>query len=292
MNLPDLDDLRCFEAAAVRLNFRAASNAVALSPAAFSERIKRLEDCLGVRLFNRTTRRVRLTPEGERLLPQARKALSEARACLELAGEPPPFSLTLGTRFELGLSWLVPGLDQLAEGRPEQQVHLAFGDTPDLLQGLERGHVDAVVGSMRLVSPSLETALLHEEHYRLVSAPELPPLDSSEDAGALALIDVSPDLPLFRYWQDAQPAGPNWRFESHAYMGTIGAILARVKAGAGVAVLPEYFVRQDLADGTLVERLPDRRPRSDWFRLVWRKGHPRQTDLERLAAALRELPLS
>ena len=98
--LPALDDLRCFEAAAVRLNFRAASSAVGLSPAAFSERIKRLEDRLGVRLFNRTTRRVQLTLEGERLLPQARRTLAEARACLDLGGGPSPFELTLGVGFE------------------------------------------------------------------------------------------------------------------------------------------------------------------------------------------------
>ena len=80
----DLESLRCFEAAAVRLSFRAAANQVGLSPAAFSERIRRLEDELGVSLFARTTRRVKLTPAGERLLPQARKALTETQRCSDM----------------------------------------------------------------------------------------------------------------------------------------------------------------------------------------------------------------
>jgi len=289
--LPDLDDLRCFEAAAVRLNFRAASNAVALSPAAFSERIKRLEERLGVRLFNRTTRRVRLTAEGERLLPQARKTLAEARACLELTGAPAPFSLTIGTRFELGLSWLVPALAELQQLRPERTLHLVFGDTPDLMDALDKGQIDACVGSMRLTSTSLETALLHEEHYRLVSAPGLREIEGPEDVFELRLVDISGDLPLFRYWQDGQPARQTWRFARHEYMGTIGAIKARVLAGAGVAVLPEYFIREELEDGLLVEHLADRRARSDWFRLVWSTGHARSADLQRLAEALRDRPL-
>lgn len=289
--LPDLDDLRCFEAAAVRLNFRAASNAVALSPAAFSERIKRLEERLGVRLFNRTTRRVQLTPHGERLLPQARKTLAEAQTCLELAGAPSPFELSVGTRFELGMSWLVPALGTLQVHRPERRLHLTFGDTPQLLEALDRGHVDAVVGSMRLTSQVMDASLLHEEHYRLVSAPGLEDLRSPESAGDFALIDIGSDLPLFRYWQDAQPADQVWRFRSHEYMGTIGAIKARAIEGAGVAVLPEYFVRDALEDGRLVERMPANRPRSDWFRLIWRTGHPRASDLEQLAEHLRALPL-
>ncbi|HJN72943.1 MAG TPA: LysR family transcriptional regulator [Myxococcota bacterium] len=288
--LPALDDLRCFEAAAVRLNFRAASSAVGLSPAAFSERIKRLEDRLGVRLFNRTTRRVQLTLEGERLLPQARRTLAEARACLDLGGGPSPFELTLGVGFELGLSWLVPGLETLREERPERRLHLTFGDGQDLVQALDQGHADAVIGSMQPPSPTLEAALLHEGHHLLVSSPELD-IESPEDAAALTLVDISPKLPLFQSWRQAQPAEQVWRFGSHEYMGTIGAIKARLLAGAGVAVLPEYFVREALTAGDLVERTPGHRPRSDWLRLLWRPDHPRAGELQCLATSLRALPL-
>ena len=64
MRLPDLDSLRCFEAAAVALNFRRAARAVALPPAAFSDRIRQLEDQVGEPLFKRSTRQVALTVAG------------------------------------------------------------------------------------------------------------------------------------------------------------------------------------------------------------------------------------
>src|SRR3982751_1647329 len=111
--LPDLESLRCFDAAATHLSFRVAARAVALSPAAFGERIKRLEDQLAAPLFARTTRRVALTPAGHRLVAQARRVLDEANKCRRVALDDAaavPFELTIGTRFELGLSWLVPAL--------------------------------------------------------------------------------------------------------------------------------------------------------------------------------------
>src|SRR5687768_13888848 len=112
MQLPDIDSLRCFAVAAHHRNFRKAAKEVALSPAAFSDRIKRLEELLGVRLFQRTTRTCALTPDGERALAHARGALEAARRCVDAsAREPVPFDLVIGTRFELGLSWLTPSLE-------------------------------------------------------------------------------------------------------------------------------------------------------------------------------------
>src|SRR5688572_6226174 len=114
MRLPDLDSLRCFEAAAVTLNFRRAARAVALSPAAFSDRIRQLEDQVGEPLFQRNTRQVSLTVAGEKLLPQARRVIGEAQRCLERGDDSEsPFELTIGTRFELGLSWLTGALGAL-----------------------------------------------------------------------------------------------------------------------------------------------------------------------------------
>src|SRR6185503_13753548 len=97
--LPDLESLHCFVRAATSPSFRAAARSVALSPAAFGDRIRRLEEELGARLFQRTTRRVALTPEGTRLLPQARRCLEEAERCRAVLGseEGPPFELLIGT---------------------------------------------------------------------------------------------------------------------------------------------------------------------------------------------------
>src|SRR5260370_39207314 len=76
--LPDLESLRCFEAAARRLGFAAAAREVRLSPPAFSERIRRLEEQLGTALFQPRARRGTLTAAGSPLLPHLPHPLETA----------------------------------------------------------------------------------------------------------------------------------------------------------------------------------------------------------------------
>ncbi|HXU82774.1 MAG TPA: LysR family transcriptional regulator, partial [Polyangia bacterium] len=147
MRLPDLDSLRCFEAAAIALNFRRAARAVALSPAAFSDRIRQLEDQVGEPLFRRNTRQVALTVAGEELLPQARRVIAEAQRCFDRPRDVPPFELTIGTRFELGLFWLTTALAPLERERPDRILHLRFGDSDDLLGQIRAGSLDCAVSS-------------------------------------------------------------------------------------------------------------------------------------------------
>ena len=84
--MPDLDSLRCFVEAARYLNFRAASRAVGLSPAALGQRIRALEEQLDVSLFNRTTRKVELTEAGLAMLQPAQRPLEAAQHCAAAAG--------------------------------------------------------------------------------------------------------------------------------------------------------------------------------------------------------------
>ncbi|MGQ0508639.1 MAG: LysR family transcriptional regulator [Myxococcaceae bacterium] len=289
----DLDSLRCFDLAATTLNFRAAAARVYVSPAAFSDRLRRLEEELGASLFERTTRRVVLTETGRRLLPLARELL-EGEARLKAVGREPgraaPFELYVGTRYELGMSWLCPALKALEHTRPERMLHLYNGDTPDLLLRLERGDLDATVASMRLTSPNLTYAALHPEEYVFVSAQ--PGLRRREDASQHTLVDVSRDLPLFRYFLDALPNAEPWPFARVEYMGGIGNIRRRLLDREGrVAVLPKYFIRDDLAAKRLVRLLPRVALRSDTFRLVWRRDHPKGSEMLKLAGELRARPL-
>lgn len=295
MQLPDIESLRCFAAAAHHRNFRKAAREVALSPAAFSDRIKRLEELLGVRLFQRTTRTCHLTPDGERALVHAREALDATRRCAVAASrEPVPFDLVIGTRFELGLSWLVPALEPLAEAQRERRLHLYFGDTDALLGALERGVCDSIVTSARLSNGGMETAALHEEKYVFVAAPSLlssRPIKSYKDAASHVLLDLHADLPLFRYFLDGRPPRESWRFAHVQRLGTIAAVAAQARRGDGIGVLPRYFVAKDLQKRTLVEPFPKAKLSVDYFRLVWRTGHPRSDDLVKLAAELRGIAL-
>lgn len=291
----DLDSLRHFELAATTLNFRSAAGRAHLSPAAFSDRIRRLEEDLGVALFERTTRSVRLTTAGARLLPHARASVAAADELRAAAiRESTAWELTIGTRFELGLSWLTPALDALAAADPTRTIHLWVGDGGGLTEAVRMGRIDAMVSSVRLTSDELVSVPLHPEHYRFVAAPSLVasrPFGCAGDAPQHTLLDTNALLPLFRYLLD-RVGGPIWPFARREYLGGIGAVRARALLGRGVAVLPEYFVRNDLLAGTLVELLPDLRPESDTFRLVWLSGHAQGAKLAALAKHLIEIPLS
>ena len=296
--LPDLLNLRCFEAAARSESFRAAARHVALTPAAFGVRIKALEDQLGVALFARTTRSVMLTSEGAALLPQARKVLVEAGECVRVVqgrASGPPIELTIGTRFELGLSWLQPGLAELAEKLPHVILHLYFGSGPDLLSRLRDMTIDCAVTSARLPDPLLDSAPLHEERYCFVASPELLarlPLARSRDAARHVLLDVDADLPLSRYLREAPSLRAPLQFAGHRYLGLGEAIRRSTIAGDGVAVLPEYMVERDLDEGRLVRILRRVELLRDHFRLVFRSDDLRRERFSELAAALRERPLT
>src|SRR5438045_8790832 len=108
--LPSLDSLQCFERAARLLNFRKAARAVGLTPAAFGQRIQKLEVQLGAKLFVRTTRSVRLTEAASALLEPAARCLRVAEETMRAprgARAPAPRDLVLGTRPAHALSCIV-----------------------------------------------------------------------------------------------------------------------------------------------------------------------------------------
>jgi DNA-binding transcriptional LysR family regulator len=295
--LPSLDSLRCFLEAATSLNFRRASHAVGLTPTAFSQRIKQLEEQVGAPLFVRTTRSVALTEHGLALLPRARRCIEEAEACA-LVGRPgaehPDMELTMGTRQELGMSWLVPQRRALLRQRPWLRLHLYFSSGPDLLLRVRNADIDCAITSTAFSDPKLDAFWLHREDYVLVGSSRLlraRPFLLPEHAGAHTLIDASPDTPLFRYWRDAPGGGDRLRFGGWLWMGCIAAIRHQVLEGAGVAVLPEYFVRADVAARRLVKVLPRVVPVHDHFRLVFRAADPRRRVYDSLGKELAQVPL-
>jgi LysR family transcriptional regulator, glycine cleavage system transcriptional activator len=297
--LPTLDALRCFEAAAQLPSFRAAARAVGVTPAALGQRIRQLEEQLGTPLFRRSTRQVALTDAGLKLLPRARAALGAALDCVRAArGEigPPPMDLTIGTRYELGQSFLLPNLSRLTAAHPGLFVHLYIGGGPDLFTRLRSREIDCAVTSARLTDPQLDYTLLQREDYAFVGAPRLLrrlPLRRAEDAAQHTLLDVHADLPLYRYFREADGApGERLRFARVWRLGGVGYIRALVLAGEGVAVLPLYMVREDLARRRLQRLLPSVKPRFDYFRLVFRADDPRRAAFDGIARTLAARPLT
>jgi LysR family glycine cleavage system transcriptional activator len=295
--LPDLESLRCFVEAARTLNFRAASRAVGLTPAALGQRIQKLEDQLEVRLFHRTTRKVELTEAGLALLPQARTTLDAAWECSRAArGDLGPLAmeLWLGTRHELGLSWVTPMLPALREAFPGVTFHLYFGSGPDLELRVRTQQIDCAISSRRITDPRVEGLRIHREDYVLCGAPALverQPVRAQADLAEHVLVDVGPELPLLSYWRESPDADGALRLGNVRYMGTVDAIRASVLAGEGIAVLPAYLARPDIAAGALTPLLPEVTPAHDWFRLMVRADDPRRPLLQRLADAMKAHPL-
>ena len=294
---PSLDSLRCFAEAARSLNFRHAARQVALSPAALGQRIRQLEDGLGATLFQRTTRSVVLTEAGRSLVPHARRVLDAARDCrLAVHGElgRAPEEIVLGTRQELGLSWVMPVRRKVGALLPHVTVHLYFSSGEDLVARVRMLDIDCAITSTRLSDPKLEAINLHEERYVFVGGPRLlarHPLRRARDARAHTLVDTTQELPLFRYWRDAVGGVDSLRFGRVLRMGTIAAMRDLVLAGGGVAVLPEYFVRRDLRARRLKIIMPRVKPTSDFFRLVFRADDSRRVFFTQLAQIMGKEPL-
>ena len=292
-NLPPVDSLRCFIAVAEQLSFRRAASELALTPGAVSQRIRQLEEQMGAQLFDRSSRHVQLTSAGRELLPRAREAVEAVRACLELPeASARPARFSIGTRFELGVSWLVPAVLDLRQHRPHWTVDLVFGSGGEIVDRLEAGTVDAIVTSAPLANERWTARALHDETYALVGSAErlaAHPLDVPADGDAHPLLDIDRSLPLGRYAQSVSPA---LRFAEVRCCGTGAAVHAMVRAGAGVAVLPEYMVRDDLDRGVLVRLLPELTLLHDTFRLLYREGAPSSAVLDELAAWLGARPLS
>jgi len=235
-----------------------------------------------------------LSEAGQRLLPHARQVLEQADRCATIVQAPEqrtPFELTVGTRYELGLSWLLPALPRLEALSPERTVHLYTSDATALMRALDHHEVDAVLSSTRLTGARLRYATLHPEEYVFCAAPGVR-CTGPEDAPGLVLCDTSPALPLFRYLLDSLGQAAPWRFRRHQYLGGIGGIRAYLRTQGGVGVLPRYFIERDLEAGDLVPLLPQVALRADAFRLVWRRGDPRESRLLALADALRDIPLA
>ena len=297
MPSPSIDNLRCFVQAARLLNFRAAAKAVALTPAAFGQRIKQLEDQLGTRLFQRDTHRMSLTEGGLSLLPSAVKALEAIEDCVRATagGVAPPLELVVGTRHELGLSWVLPMLPSMRTLHPHLHFHVYFGSSEDLLIRVRTLEVDCAVGSMRLDDPRLEGIALHAERYVFVGSPTLLktlPLRSPADARQHTLIDTGPDVPLYRYFGEAPRSPGTLEFDHLVRIGTIEGMRMVVLRGEGVAVLPEYLIRGDLERRKLARVFPRVPLLSGYFRLIFRKDDTRRSIFEALARSMRGVPLS
>src|SRR5919109_5413755 len=107
--LPPLAGLRAFEAAARLLSFKRAAAELHVTPTAISHQVRQLEEAIGARLFERRTRQVALTPEGQVLLPVLSEGFEAfARTIEGLTRKPRRATVTVSATQAFSAKWLVP----------------------------------------------------------------------------------------------------------------------------------------------------------------------------------------
>ncbi|MBX2799991.1 MAG: LysR family transcriptional regulator [Myxococcales bacterium] len=144
----ELTQLETFVAVARHGSITRAAEVVHLSQPAVSAQIKTLEERLGLALFERTSRGMRLTADGERLLPQAEHTLGAHRALLDQAAhlrQRPSGPVRLGVDANTPTAALGPWLSRLADRHPEVEVSVQQAISRDVVQGILAGELDAGV---------------------------------------------------------------------------------------------------------------------------------------------------
>ncbi len=142
----ELDQIRAFEAVARTGGFRPGADALGVAQSSVSQHVKQLERQLGHPLFNRTTRRVRLTEAGQALLIYARALLGLAEQTRRHFDQPPPDGvLRLGIVEDFAVAQLHRVLALFRRGHPRFAITLRTGLSVQLFGGLDAGELDVVL---------------------------------------------------------------------------------------------------------------------------------------------------
>ncbi|MFT3710280.1 MAG: LysR family transcriptional regulator [Archangium sp.] len=259
-----LATIEAFVRSAETASFSAAARKLAITPAAVSKSVAKLEDSLGVRLFQRTTRKITLTEAGEQFLANASKGLTtlhEAFAAASGQREEPTGTLRVSLAPSFGRQYVLPVLTPYLAKCPKVTPEFHFENRQvDLIS---EGY-DVAVGAGLELSSGLVARELARIHIIAVSskayvkkhgAPKHP--RELEEHQIVAF--RSPRTGKRRAWslrnQRAQEVlvDPKPR----VMLGEVEAMESAVIAGAGIALLPTSEVLDELERGTLVRVLPD-----------------------------------
>ena len=163
-----LQELRYIVALADAGHFSKASEACNISQSTLSTQVKKLEDFLGVMLFDRSLKQVSLTPIGREIIASARLILDEANRIRELArqtGDPMERTVQLGVIPTLGPYYLPHVLTLLHGKYPKMRLLLREEMTPHVLSHLAEGRLDAGLLALPINDTSLEVVPLFREPF-------------------------------------------------------------------------------------------------------------------------------
>ncbi|MBY3069408.1 LysR family transcriptional regulator [Rhizobium leguminosarum bv. viciae] len=259
----NLNDILIFMAVVDAGSFIAGGQAVGLSRSAAGKAVIRLEDRLGVRLLNRTTRTLSLTEEGRMFYERGLRILvsvDEAEASVAGQDSTPRGVLRLTVDDAFGRLVVLPLLEKYLRAWPDIQVEVSFTDR--LADIVEEGfdlaiRIGATATDTRLVSRVIATY-----KARLCASPSyLAERGEPRDVDDLAVHDclISAGRNQRQGWR-FRGEGGSWikaRGRSRLRLDSGEAIRDAALAGLGIALLPDFLVTDDLAAGRLRQILAD-----------------------------------
>jgi LysR family hydrogen peroxide-inducible transcriptional activator len=297
-----LTELRYIVALARERHFGRAAEACHASQPTVSVAIRKLEQELGVKLFERGATEVTATDVGERVIAQAQRVLEEANTVREIARlgrDPLSGPLRLAAIYTIG-PYLLPALvRQLQHDAPQMPLLLNENFTVRLLEMLKHGEVDAAVMALPLPEAGLAIAPLYDEQF-VVAVPRAHPwarrkaIAVGELGGQTTLLlgsghcfrdrvlDACPEL------DRASADGAQQSVEG----SSLETIRQMVASGIGVAVLPGTSVPERTRRDALITYVPFRRPVPERrVVLAWRRSFPRTPAIDALRTAVHRCAL-
>ncbi|EJL87213.1 transcriptional regulator [Herbaspirillum sp. CF444] len=262
--MESLTSIECFVASAEAGSFSAAARRLGLTSAAVGKNVARLESSLGVRLFQRSTRSLRLTEAGERFLQEVSGGLSSiqsAVANLASAGGQPAgvLKVSMGTGF--GREYIVPLLGGFLERYPAISPDWHFDNRPvDLItEGF-----DAAIGGGIELPPGIVARELAPAHRVLLASPaylaQRPPIRTPDDLERHdGILIRSPQTGRIRAWtlrnRDGAQSLINLKVKMTMSDPNAACEIAQMGLGITLTAMPHAVVY--LKSGALVRVLPD-----------------------------------
>lgn len=249
--LPPLGALRALEAMDRLGSATAVAQELNLSQSAVSRQLQTLESHLGVTLFLREGRNLKLTPEAIQYTSEIRTALGKiTQASMRLSVNPAGGNLTLAILPTFGMRWLVPRLPDFARAHPEITLNLTTRLTPF---SFAAEPFDAAIRFGHPDWPGTDTLLLKRESMTAVAAPALlkrQPLTGPGDLAQLPLLHIETRPTAWQDWFAAHRA-PTSALPTGTIHDQFATIIQAALHGLGVALLPDYLIEQELAAGRL-----------------------------------------
>jgi len=296
-----LTELRYIVALRETGHFRKAAEQCNVSQPTLSIAVKKLEDELGVELFERSRHRVAATPIGERIVEQARTVLRESRNLLHLAeqGKDPLGSvLSVGAIYTVG-PYLFPRLvTRLRALAPQMPLYIEEGYTATLRGKLARGELDAIFIALPFTEPEVVTREVYREPF-VALLPDDHPLARRTriDPAELAAHNVLMMGEGHCFRDQVLDACPGLQDAIREHQARGDAVLEgssletlkhMVASGLGITVLPQSAADVARYGGPGLQIRPFSDPAPERvIALAWRVSFPRHQAIDTLGEALR-----